>query len=449
MNLGAGRIIYQEFTRITRALADGSFAANPVLTNLNDKLVAGRGRLHLLGLLSPGGVHAHEDHIIAAIRLAADAGVREILLHAFLDGRDTPPKSAGASISRLEDLFRQLGKGRIATLVGRYHAMDRDNRWDRTEAAYRLLTENLADHQADTATLALQDAYTRGETDEFVKPTLISPSRIRDGDGVLFMNFRADRARQLARAFATPDFSAFPRRTAPQLAGFVTLTEYAADLATFAAYPPGEIRNSLGEYLASLGKRQLRIAETEKYAHVTFFFSAGREEKFPGEDRVLIPSPDVATYDLKPDMSAPEVTDRLTRAITSGVYDFIVCNYANSDMVGHTGNFSATVAAVECLDACLGKVVHAVRAADGECLITADHGNAECMLDAETGQPHTAHTLSPVPLVYVGERRLGLKDGSLCDLAPTLLELMGLPRPKEMTGQSLIAPGAGLRTAAG
>ena len=439
MNLGAGRIIYQELTRIGRALEDGSFAKNPVLADLNSRLVAGTGRLHLLGLLSSGGVHSHEDHIVAAVGLAIEQGVEEILVHPFLDGRDTPPRSARLSLERLDRQLRQFGTGRIATLIGRYYAMDRDGRWDRTELAYRLLTENLAEHRADNAVAALEAAYARGESDEFVKPTLIAPSCIEDGDGILFMNLRADRMRQLVRAFSEPDFSCFHRPQVPKPAGMVTLTEYAADLSVDVAYPPNKIRNSLGEYLAGLGKRQLRIAETEKYAHVTFFFSAGREKAFPGEDRVLVPSPKVATYDLQPEMSAPELTDKLTQAITTGRYDFIVCNYANADMVGHTGDLQAAIAAVECVDQCIGRVVRAVRAVGGECLITADHGNVERMLDDEAGQAHTAHTSEPVPLLYVGERQLRLKPGSLCDIAPTLLDLMDLPQPQEMTGKTLIA----------
>lgn len=448
MNLGAGRVIHQDLSRINCALADGSFAKNPVLHRLFARTRTGSGRLHLLGLLSPGGVHSHEDHFAAAINLAAGEGIQEILVHPFLDGRDTPPRSAKASLLRLQTQLQQLGKGKIGTLVGRYYAMDRDNRWERTELAFRLLTENLAEYRADTAIFALEAAYARGENDEFVKPTLIAPSRIQDGDGILFMNFRADRARQLTRALSEPDFADFHRRQPPQ-AGMATLAEYAADLAVEVAYPPAEVRNSLGEYISQLGRRQLRMAETEKYAHVTFFFSAGREAPLPGEDRVLIPSPDIATYDLQPEMSAPELTDRLTEAILKGGYDLIVCNYANGDMVGHTGNFQAAVKAVECLDKCLDRVAGAVHEAGGECLVTADHGNVERMQDKEAGQPHTAHTSEPVPLVYIGSRPLVLKPGSLCDIAPTLLDIMGLPAPAEMTGQTLIAGGLTREAAAG
>jgi 2,3-bisphosphoglycerate-independent phosphoglycerate mutase len=446
MSLGSGRVIYQSITRIDQAIADGSFNDNPVYNGAIDRAVAGDGAVHILGLLSPGGVHSHEEQLFAAIRLAAARGARRIYLHAFLDGRDTPPRSAAASLARAEALFAELGHGRTGSIVGRYYAMDRDNRWDRIEQAYRLLTEAEAPHCADSATAALQAAYQRDENDEFVLPTVVraegqDSAAIRDGDAVLFMNFRADRARQLARAFTDPGFTGFERRSRPQLAGFVTSTEYAADIDAACAFPPTSLDNVLGDYLAQLGKTQLRLAETEKYAHVTFFFSGGREQEFPGEKRIMVPSPDVPTYDLKPEMSAPQVTDELVAAIRSGDYDLIVCNYANGDMVGHTGIFTAAVAAVEALDHCLGRVEEALLEVGGQALVTADHGNCEQMQDYESGQVHTQHTTEQVPLVYIGRRdcQLSPQGGILADIAPTLLALMDLPLPGEMTGHSLVS----------
>ncbi len=446
MSLGSGRVIYQNITRIDQAIADGSFDENPVYTAAIDAAVTRGGAVHVLGLLSPGGVHSHERQLFAALRLAAARGAEQVFLHAFLDGRDTPPRSAQASIDKAEALFAELGTGRIASLCGRYYAMDRDQRWDRVEKAYNLLTEGDADHRAASAAEGLAAAYAREESDEFVAPTVItdaggSAARIEDGDSVLFMNFRADRARQLSRALTDPAFDGFQRRVRPRLAGFVQTTEYAADIDAPCAFPPEAPANGLGEYLAGAGRTQLRIAETEKYAHVTFFFSGGREDPYDGETRILVPSPDVATYDLKPEMSAPEVTDRLVEAIGSGAYDLIVCNYANGDMVGHTGNYEAAVAAVETLDACLGRVEAAVLEAGGRALITADHGNCEQMVDYESGQRHTQHTTDLVPLVYIGREPVALDPagGILADIAPTLLALMGMPQPTEMTGHSLLA----------
>ncbi len=442
MNLGAGRIMYQSFTRITKDIDDGTFARNPAVAGAIGKAVAAGGAVHVLGLLSPGGVHSHEDHLLAACGIAADQGAKRVYLHAFLDGRDTPPQSALPSLQKADALLRQRGVGRVASLVGRYYAMDRDNRWDRVVQAYDLLTRGEAPYTATNVTEALEAAYERGENDEFVKPTWIPATgkegTIGDNDAVLFMNFRADRSRELTRAFVESDFSGFPRKTLPALADFVTLTEYAADIKVPCAYPPETLKNGLGEYLQSLGKTQLRIAETEKYAHVTFFFSGGVESTYRGEDRILIPSPNVATYDLQPEMSAPEVTDKLVAAIESGKYDLIVCNFANGDMVGHTGIFNAARQAVEALDQCLARLVAAIDKTGSQCLITADHGNAECMVDEE-GRPHTQHTTGPVPLVYVGPRKLSLRpDGKLSDIAPSLLTLMGLPQPPEMTGTSLV-----------
>lgn len=445
MNLGAGRVVYQELTRINRDVDAGTFAENPALGEAMDLAIACDRPMHILGLLSRGGVHSHESHIAALVENAAKRGVRRIYVHAFLDGRDTPPRSAQASIDAMDSLLKQLGCGRIVSLVGRYYAMDRDQRWDRLERAYNLLTRGEAPFHASSADAGLAAAYARDESDEFVQPTAIHdaddlPIRIDDGDVVVFMNFRADRARQLTHAFVDGEFEPFKRRTHPALGRFIMLTRYAEDIDVPCAYPPSSLDNTLGEFLANLGRTQLRIAETEKYAHVTFFFNGGREEPFDGEDRILVPSPKVATYDLKPEMSASEVTDKLVEAIHSGRYDLIVCNYANGDMVGHTGDFNAAVQAVEVLDACLGRIEEALRESNGQCLLTADHGNVEKMRDEATGQAHTAHTSDPVPLVYIGTTEVRFDDepGCLADIAPTLLELMDIERPKEMTGRSLL-----------
>ena len=436
MNIGAGRIVYQDLTRIDAAIADGSFRRNPGL--LQACAAARNATLHVFGLLSPGGVHSHENHILALLDLAAAQGVRSIAVHAFLDGRDTPPQSARASLEKLQTKCAALPNARIATVSGRYYAMDRDKRWERVKLAYDAVAEAHAEFRADDALAALEGAYARGENDEFVKPTLISGgARIADGDAVVYMNFRADRARQLTQAFVDPAFDGFPLVRKIHLSAFVTLTQYSEDLAVSAvAYAPQSLSHSLGEYLAECGLKQLRIAETEKYAHVTFFFSGGREEPYPGEDRILVPSPKVATYDLKPEMSCPELTDKLVAAIESRQYDFIVCNIANADMVGHSGKLDAAIKAVEAVDVALGRLTSAIRASGGEMLISADHGNLEQMRAAD-GQPHTQHTVGPVPLVYVG-RPARLATGALRDLAPTVLALMELPQPGEMTGHSLV-----------
>jgi 2,3-bisphosphoglycerate-independent phosphoglycerate mutase len=444
LNLGAGRVVYQEFTRVSRAIKTGSFFTNRTLTDAVDEAVGNGKAVHVLGLLSPGGVHSHEAHIQATVELAAGRGAERVYLHAFLDGRDTAPKSAMGSIAAMERRFADLGRGRFASLIGRYYAMDRDHRWERIQAAYDLITLARAQHTAGSAREGLERAYARGESDEFVAATAVvpegeAPVRVEDGDVVLFMNFRSDRARQITRAFIEEDFSGFERQAVPHLGAFVSLTEYSEDFDIPVAFPPERLVNTLGAYLASRGLRQLRLAETEKYAHVTFFFNGGEEAPNEGEDRILVNSPKVATYDQKPEMSAIEVTDKLVVAMESGRYDVIVCNYANLDMVGHTGNFEATVRAAEIIDACLGRVVEAARGVGGELLITADHGNAERMLDEATGQPHTAHTTNPVPLIYVG-RPAHMVDGAgaLCDMAPTMLHLLGLPQPREMTGHCLV-----------
>ena len=436
MNIGAGRIVYQDLTRIDAAIEDGTFYSNPAL--LGACAAAKHSTLHVLGLLSPGGVHSSEDHILALLDMAKKSGVERVAVHAFLDGRDTPPQSARASLEKLQAKCDALGNARIATVSGRYYAMDRDKRWERVKLAYDAIAEGAAQFHADSALAALDAAYARGETDEFVKPTVVGATvKIADGDAIVFMNFRADRARQLTQTFIDPEFSGFARARKIRLSAFVTLTHYSDDLrVTAEAYPPQSLENSLGEYLSSLGLRQLRIAETEKYAHVTFFFSGGREEPYPGEDRILVPSPKVATYDLQPEMSCPEVTDRLVAAIAGGKYDFIVCNLANADMVGHSGKLDAAIKAVEAVDVALGRLEAAIRAAGGEMLISADHGNLE-MMRAEDGQPHTQHTVGPVPLVYVG-RAATLVPGSLRDLAPTVLALMGIAQPAQMTGHSLV-----------
>ena len=438
MNIGSGRIVYQDLTRIDAAIADGSFFENAALVGACDAAKRSGGTLHLLGLVSPGGVHSHEDHIVAMLDLAARRGVSRIAVHAFLDGRDTPPRSAGASLRKLDAKCASIPGARIASVSGRYFAMDRDKRWDRVKLAYDAVANADSPLHAVSALEALDLAYARGENDEFVKPTVVGEgARVADGDAIVFMNFRADRARELSHAFVDADFSGFARGRTIRLSAFVSLTDYEKGLAVTAiAYPAQSMQNSLGEYLASLGLAQLRIAETEKYAHVTFFFSGGREAPFPNEERILVPSPHVATYDLQPEMSCPEVTDRLVEAIASKRFDFIVCNIANADMVGHTGIEAAAIKAVEAVDVALGRLTKAIVDAGGEMLISADHGNLEQMLDAN-GIAHTQHTVGPVPLVYVG-RKAKLHHGALRDLAPTVLALMNLPQPAEMTGHSLV-----------
>lgn len=443
MNLGAGRVIRQDLSRIDESIEQGELESNGALNDLFARLSDSGGALHVLGLLSPGGVHSHEEQIFELLRVAAGKGVERIYLHAFLDGRDTPPKSARASLEKAEALLNGLGVGRVASITGRYFAMDRDRRWERVEQAYHLLALATAPFRAEHAPAALDLAYARGETDEFVRPTIIAPAheqapRLTSDDAAVFMNFRADRARQLTRALTSPDFDEFERGAYVPLVDFVTLTRYADDIDVACAFERPAVANTLGEYLAGLGKRQLRVAETEKYAHVTFFFSGGREQPFEGEQRILIDSPRIATYDLQPQMSAGPVTDALVEAIRSRRFDLIVCNYANGDMVGHTGVFDAAVAAVETLDRCLGRLEAALAGQGGQMLITADHGNVEKMYDAGSGQPHTAHTSELVPLVYIGPESLSLAGGgTLADVAPTLLELMRLDRPAQMTGRSL------------
>lgn len=438
VNLGAGRIVYQDFTRISQAISDRSFFKNQVLCDALAKAKDASGAVHVMGLLSPGGVHSHEDHLIAMVEMAVEQGASEVYVHAFLDGRDTPPKSAKASIERFEALFARLGKGRFATLSGRFYAMDRDKRWERIEESYKAIYHGVSGVTSPNATDALEDAYERGETDEFVKPVIIGAAApVKDGDAIFFMNFRADRAREMTQAFINDEFDGFERGPRAKISDFVMLTEYADTLKTSCAFPPEQLNNVLGEWLEKHGKTQLRISETEKYAHVTFFFSGGREEEFEGEKRVLIPSPKVKTYDLQPEMNSEQLTDELVSAIESQAFDVIICNYPNGDMVGHTGDFDAAVKACEAVDHSVGRVVSALEAVGGECLITADHGNAEQMSDAETGQAHTAHTNELVPFIYVG-RDAQARDGRLSDVAPTILHLMGMEQPDEMTGQTLM-----------
>jgi 2,3-bisphosphoglycerate-independent phosphoglycerate mutase len=443
LNIGAGRVVYQDLSRVDVEIEDGNFFSNPALSKAIAIAKQNGGALHIMGLLSPGGVHSHENHIFAMLGMAAHAGLKKIYLHAFLDGRDTPPKSAAQSLQQLQEKCVAFGVGQIASIVGRFYAMDRDNRWERVQPAYELLTQGKSEFTAADPLSGLELAYTRGESDEFVKATAIVPAgtkaaTMQDGDVVVFMNFRADRAREITRALTDGSFNGFTRVHFPKLASFVTLSRYGEDFDLPCAYTQEPIHNGFGEYISNLGFKQLRIAETEKYAHVTYFFNGGREQPYPGEDRILVPSPKVATYDLKPEMSAFEVTDKLEAAILSRQYQVIICNYANGDMVGHSGNMTAATKAIEALDICIGRVVKAMQSTGGEIIITADHGNAEQMLDRVTHQAHTAHTLNPVPFLYIGRKAKLADNGALRDLAPSLLTMMGLPQPAEMTGHSLI-----------
>ncbi len=440
LNIGAGRILQQDISRIDCDVAEGTLGRNSVLAQAIEAS-NGHNTLHLFGLLSDGGVHSHENHIHALIKDAHAAGVARIAVHAFLDGRDTPPRSAEVYLQRLQAVCDACPGAGIASVVGRYFVMDRDKRWERVEPAYRLIVEGKSAFHADTALAALQMAYERGENDEFVQATAIGERcPLQDGDVVVFMNFRADRAREISMAINDVQFEGFARPIRPKLAMYATLTRYAEAYPYPVAYEKEKVRNSFGEHLGQLGLKQLRIAETEKYPHVTYFFSGGEEKEFPGEDRILVPSPKVATYDLQPEMSARVVTDKIVEAIQSGQYAAIICNYANGDMVGHTGNFAAAVQAVEVLDECVGRCVEAMQAAGGEVLITADHGNCEMMFDAASGQAHTQHTTDLVPFLYIGRPAslAPMGEGALKDVAPTLLAMMGLSQPADMTGHSLI-----------
>lgn len=440
-NIGAGRVVYQDLTRINKSIQNGEFQKNAVMVSAINKAISKGKSIHIMGLLSPGGVHAHEDHVCVAVKMAAALGAKKIFLHCFLDGRDVSPRSAEKSLRRFDKVFDNLGQGRISSIVGRYYAMDRDRNWERVQEAYNLIVSASGLHTCASAVEGLRAAYARGESDEFVRATLVqaegqSSSAVENGDVVLFMNYRADRAREITRAFL-PGFSGFERGASPSI-DFVMLTQYAADIPFSCAYPPILLKNTCSEWLSKAGKTQLHISETEKYAHVTFFFSGGVESKFEGEDHQIVASPKVATYDLQPEMSSVKLTRKLITAIRSGKYDVIICNYPNGDMVGHTGIYEAAVKACEAVDECVGQVVKAIKEADGQLLITADHGNAEMMINPKTGATHTAHTNCPVPLIYVGGKDLSLREGGkLSDLAPTMLALMGIEVPSEMSGSIL------------
>ncbi len=444
LNIGAGRVVYQDLTRISKAIADGSFFTNPVLLQCIEKTRTAGGRLHLAGLLSDGGVHSHNTHLYELLKLAKKEGLADVVVHCFLDGRDTPPRSAAGYLSALEAEMARIGTGRIASIMGRYYAMDRDNRWDRVKLAYDAMVMGEGQGFA-SAREAIESSYESDVGDEFVLPSVMENGdcpigTVRDGDGFIFFNFRSDRAREITRAFTQSDFGGFERRIHPHLASYVCMTEYDETFGLPVAFGPEELTNILGGVVAAAGLRQLRIAETEKYAHVTFFFNGGSEVPFPGEDRVLVPSPkDVATYDLKPEMSAFQVAEQLVEKIDEDVYDLVIANFANADMVGHTGKLDAAIRAIEAVDACIGKVVEKVLSRGGVLLVTADHGNAEMMRD-EDGRPHTAHTCNPVPFILVDDARRGVRlhDGILADIAPTVLHLLNIPRPTEMTGKSLI-----------
>jgi 2,3-bisphosphoglycerate-independent phosphoglycerate mutase len=451
MNLGAGRIVLQDLPRIDAAIRNGSLAKNAELVAFANKVKTAGGRVHLMGLVSPGGVHSHQDQIAALAEILHEQGL-EVLVHAFLDGRDTPPRSARTYVSKLHDRLSGLEGLRIATISGRYYAMDRDKRWQRIERAYDAIVAGEGESAPDFSA-AIDAAYAAGSGDEFVRPTVIDGyAGTADGDGVLMANFRADRVREILAALLDPDFDGFPRKKVTSFAAAAGMVEYSEVLNRFVStlFPPQQPEETLGEIVAKSGRTQLRIAETEKYAHVTFFFNGGREEPFEGEDRILVPSPKVATYDLQPEMSAPEVTDRLVDAIDSGRFDLIVANFANTDMVGHTGDLAAAIKAVECVDTCLGRIAAAIRRTGGAMLVTADHGNAEKMRDDSGREPHTAHSRNPVPCVLVnGPTSVKrLSGGRLADIAPTVLELLRMDKPDAMTGRSLLVT-AGSRTMAG
>jgi len=441
LNIGSGRVVYQDLTRINKSVRDGDFFENPVFAEAMDRAAREDRKLHLMGLLSDGGVHSHIDQVIALVKMAKERGVKRLYVHALLDGRDVPPSSAGTYVETLEKAMEKTGLGEIATIAGRYYTMDRDKRWDRVEKGYDAMVRAQG-QTAPGALEAVSQAYGRGETDEFVLPTVIRPEgRIEDGDSLIFFNFRADRAREITRAFTQKDFAEFP--VEPIRIHYVCLTEYDATFDAPIAFPPESLDHTLGEVLSEAGLSQLRIAETEKYAHVTFFFNGGVEEAVPGEDRILIASPKVATYDLQPEMSAYEVKDRVLEVLDQDLYDVIILNFANPDMVGHTGVLEAARKAVAAVDDCLQQVLDRVLEKDGTVFVTADHGNCEQMVDPETGNPHTAHTSNLVPFVVVSRdaQDLTVADGSLQDIAPTILWRLGLEKPQAMTGSSLVTRG--------
>lgn len=444
LNLGAGRVVYQYMLRIRNEIRDGSFFQNKVLVDAVKHAAASGGALHFIGLVSPGGVHSHSEHLIALLRMAKEHGCNDVFVHAFTDGRDVSPSSGHGILQDLEASIGELGVGQVATVVGRYYAMDRDRRWERTQQAYDAMVHGLG-YEAASGAEAVAAAYERGETDEFVKATVIKDAAgqpvgtVKDGDSIVFFNFRADRARQLTRAFTEPEFGEFPVDSRPKVK-FTTLTRYDETFDLPYAYAPIDLKGTLGEVAAANGLRQLRVAETEKYAHVTFFFNGGREEPFEGEDQKLIPSPKVATYDLQPEMSAFGVAQAVVDAIEQDAYDLYIVNFANGDMVGHTGVFDAAVKAVETVDTCVGQILDALLPKGGAAIVTADHGNSDQMVDYETGEAHTFHTLYPVPVIYVGpdETVQAVRDGRLADVAPTILDMLGVAKPAEMTGESLL-----------
>ena len=440
LNLGAGRVVYQELTRINKAVREHTLQDNPAFQNIMAHCMEQNKALHLMGLVSPGGVHSHSSHLYGLLEMAAAKGLKEVYVHCFLDGRDVGPSTGLGFVEELEDKLQQIGVGRIATVSGRYYAMDRDNRWERVEKAYRAMTAG-AGETAASAVEAVQQSYDKGETDEFVLPTVVQADGkpvavIQAGDGVIFFNFRGDRAREISKAFVNREFDGFSREYLG--VQYVAMTQYEEGLDMTVAFPPQDLQNTLGQVLADNQVKQFRVAETEKYAHVTFFFNGGVEEPNPLEDRLLVPSPKVATYDLQPEMSAIEVKDKLIEAIKGGEYPFILVNFANTDMVGHTGIPEAAQKAVETVDKCVGEVADAVKNAGGVLLITADHGNAEQLVDPVKGTPHTAHTANPVPFVVMSAEPYTVKDGSLQDVAPTVLKLLGIDKPADMTGESLI-----------
>jgi 2,3-bisphosphoglycerate-independent phosphoglycerate mutase len=444
LNIGAGRIVFQDFERINNSIANGDFFKHTELVKALQTLKIHNKALHIYGLLSDGGVHSHVDHILCMLEMAAQQGLRKVYIHAFLDGRDTPPISAVPYLAAVEDKIKALGVGKIASVSGRFYSMDRDKRWERQLPAYEMLINGIGEFTEATASEALHNAYARKESDEFVKCTVIrapleAALRLEDGDAVVYMNFRSDRARQMTEAILNEKFDGFERSRVVKLSNFFTLTQHDQNQKKATPiFAQTSVPNTFGEYLQKLNLTQLRIAETEKYPHVTFFFNGGEETVFKGEDRIMVPSPKVATYDLQPEMSAPEVTDKLVEAIKSKKYNAIICNYANGDMVGHSGILAAAIKAVEALDTCVGRVVCAAQQVGAEVIITADHGNAEAMFDQVANQAHTQHTVNLVPLIYVGRPALLAKTGALSDIAPTLLAMMGLPQPTEMTGKSLI-----------
>jgi 2,3-bisphosphoglycerate-independent phosphoglycerate mutase len=437
-NIGAGRIVYQELTRITKTINDDKLKENEAIVNAMDKALANGTALHLMGLLSDGGVHSHNEHLYGILELAKKKGLDKVYIHAFLDGRDVPPSSAAEFVEKCMAKTEEIGVGKIATVMGRYYAMDRDNRWERVEKAYSAMVYGEG-VEAECAVCAVKNSYKNDVTDEFVLPSVVKGgATIKENDSVIFFNFRPDRAREITRTLVDPDFNGFERRNGCFPINFVCMTQYDATMPNVeVAFKPQSLKNTLGEYVSNKGLAQLRIAETEKYAHVTFFFNGGVEKQYEGEDRILVKSPSVATYDLQPEMSAYEVTDKLIPAIESGKYDMIILNFANCDMVGHTGVFEAAVKAVEAVDTCVGKVVDAIEKMDGVALITADHGNADKMVDVD-GEPFTAHTTNPVPFVVVGYDCQLREGGRLADIAPTMLQIMGLEQPEEMDGTSLI-----------